>query len=80
MNEESKNEYHHRAEQIMKVFAKLIDATLKGEFEEDMGFILLIYPHSKEGIAHYVSNSKRSDIIPALRETADRLEKNKTPS
>lgn len=35
-------------------------------------FVLLVF--DDPGVAQYVSNAERSDIIKALRETADRLE------
>jgi len=41
-----------------------------------MGFALLVFEFGKPGIGNYISNAQRSDMIQALRETADRLEKN----
>lgn len=43
---------------------------------------LLVYEFNRPGMANYVSNGNREDMIKALRETADRLEKGhefKTP-
>lgn len=64
-----------RMKEIMRVLATVIEMTLQGRFVEDMGFALLAYPHGKETTAHYISNSEMSDVIKALREAADRLEK-----
>ncbi|MGI0106719.1 hypothetical protein [Salinimicrobium sp. WS361] len=40
------------------------------------GCTILVYPHYDKGIANYISDSERSDMIKHLRSTADRLEKN----
>jgi len=46
----------------------------------EMGFALLLFKHNVPGVANYVSNSNREDMIKALRETADMLEaKNDIP-
>lgn len=37
-------------------------------------YTLLVF--DDPGVAHYVSNCRRSDIIKAMRECADRLERN----
>ena len=39
------------------------------------GFVLLTFGFDAPGIANYVSNGTRADIIIAMRECADRLEK-----
>lgn len=41
----------------------------------DMFICLLVAPFNP-GISNYISNGSRKDVITALRETADRLEKN----
>jgi len=41
-----------------------------------LGFALIVFEHYKPGISNYISNSNREDMVKALRETADRLEKN----
>lgn len=56
---------------------------LKESLPKELGFALLVFPLGGPGISNYVSNGTREDMIKALRETADRLEKNqdfKTPS
>lgn len=40
-------------------------------------FVLLIAPFKEHGMANYISNGTREDIIKFMRETADSLEKNK---
>jgi hypothetical protein len=48
----------------------------------DLGFCLLVFEFHNAGMANYIANAQRPDMIKALRETADRLEKRqdfKTP-
>ena len=40
------------------------------------GWCVLVFGFDKPGIANYISNAKRESMIKALRETADRLERN----
>ncbi len=40
-------------------------------------YALLVFPFGDPGVGNYVSNVKREDMIDALREAANRLEKNK---
>jgi hypothetical protein len=42
---------------------------------QDFGFAIIVFPFNNPGISNYISNANRSDMIKALRETADRLEK-----
>jgi len=39
-------------------------------------FICMLVGPYEPGICNYISNGQRSDVIKALRETADRLENN----
>ena len=41
---------------------------------KDMGFAILVFPFNS-GTSNYISNAQRPDMIKALRETANRLEK-----
>ena len=59
---------------IMKHLAHAIDGVMKDNFGEK-GFCLLVFDFHKPGIANYISNARREDMIKSLRETADRLEK-----
>lgn len=60
--------------------AQLMRKALKKVTELIPGYCitLLVWEFNKPGLANYVSNGDRSDMIKALRETADRLEKNQT--
>lgn len=55
----------------MKQMADKISAILPKGF----GFVLLVFPFGESGIANYISNANRKDIITMLREAADRFEK-----
>ena len=41
-----------------------------------LGFALLVFEFENPGIANYISNSQRKDMIKAMKETIERLEKN----
>jgi len=58
-------------EEQMRVVADLLSM----QFPE-MGFALIIFPFENPGVSNYISNGDRDGMIEALRETADRLEKN----
>lgn len=48
----------------------------------DFGFAIVVFKFHEPGESNYISNAQRPDMIKALRETADRLERNqdyKTP-
>lgn len=42
-----------------------------------LGFALLVYEFNNPGIANYISNGQRQDMIKAMKETIERLESNK---
>ena len=63
------------AQDYMQAAAKAVDKTLKNNNLE-AGFCVLVFGFDRPGIANYVSNADRESMIKALRETADRLEKN----
>lgn len=42
---------------------------------KDFGFSIIVFPFNQPGVSNFISNVNRSDMIKALRETADRLEK-----
>lgn len=60
---------------LYQKLAKTIDRTLKRECGPNTGFCLLVFGFHQPGISNYVSNADRADMIKALRETADRLER-----
>lgn len=47
----------------------------KSVLPEGWGITILTYQLNKPGIANYISDAERGDMIKMLRETADRLEK-----
>ncbi|MCK5615042.1 hypothetical protein KAR91_74960 [Candidatus Pacearchaeota archaeon] len=65
-------------ENFLNKTASAISESLKKAFGPKTGFALLIFEFDNHGIGNYVSNVERSTMIDALRETADRLEKNQT--
>ncbi len=59
---------------VLKALAKAISEALT---PFNFGFCLLIFPKNKKhGIANYISDCDRDDMIKFLRNTADRIEKN----
>lgn len=61
----------------LQALASIIDQVLNPDQEnKGTGFCLLVFGFNAPGISNYVSNANRADMIKALRETADRLEKN----
>ena len=40
----------------------------------DVCFMLIVWPETEGALSNYISNADRSEMIKALRETADRLE------
>lgn len=64
-----------RIEGSLKLLAAGLNDVITEWFGE-MGFALVMFEFNHPGIGNYVSNAKREDMIKALRETADRLEKN----
>jgi hypothetical protein len=66
-------------DKMLRDFAREIDWKLVETFGENkVGFALLVFEFGdREGHGgHYISNAQRDDMIKALRETADRLERN----
>ena len=54
----------------MQAFGDLLTKELPG-----MGWVLMVFNFEAPGIGNYISNGTRKDMIKALREAADRLEK-----
>lgn len=48
---------------------------IKAALPRGCGFAVLFWPLGTHGVAQYGSNCHRADMIAALRETADRLER-----
>lgn len=67
------------SKEIMQAMGSAIGDTIPKGF----GYALIIFPFGGSCISNYISNADRSDMIKALRETADALEGKKvfqTPS
>lgn len=64
-------------DKMMRDFARDIDWKLIETFGENrVGFALIVFEFGPGGEGgHYISNGRRDDMIQALRETADRLER-----
>lgn len=43
---------------------------------KEMGYAIIVFKFNEPSISNYISNAQRPNMIKALRETADRLEKN----
>ena len=63
-----------KIEALLKGIAVAIDGVLQKELGP-MGFAVMIFEFHRPGISNYISNAEREDMIKALRELADRLEK-----
>lgn len=61
-------------EELMAEIAKVLDEALKEIYGVRMGFFLSTFRFDIPGMADYVSNANREQIIEALKETAKRFE------
>lgn len=61
----------HKTLKLMNKVAGMIKEKFEG-----YGFCLIIFKFHEPGTSNYISNAERPTMIQALRETADRLEKN----
>ena len=64
---------HDELAQVMQLLASSFERFVKVLGIERMGFAILMWNHPR--VVQYVSNCKRSEIVPALRELADKLER-----
>ena len=62
-------------EEIMRELGASISSVLKG-VSNNLGFALIVFEFNKPGISNYISSGQRLDMIKALKETVERLEKN----
>lgn len=60
--------------ELRKLTSSILDA-IKARLPEGTGFCVLFWPFGEHGISQYGSNARRQDMILALRECADRLER-----
>ena len=66
-----------KKENFLQFLAGGINALLEAEYGRKIGFGLIVFEFgecSKSG--DYISNGDRKDMVKALRETAERIEKN----
>ena len=63
------------SDKALRFIASLLDSDLSSAYGRRMGFALVVFQFGVGGVGDYISNGERSDIIKAMRETADRLEK-----
>lgn len=67
----------NRTKEQMQAIAAGMDNVLNGQGETKFGFVVLVYPmNGKEGNrTNYVSNGNRSEVIAAMKEIVERLDK-----
>lgn len=60
--------------ELRELTTQILNA-VKERLPATTGFAVLFWPHGEHGISQYGSNCSRKDMILALRECADRLER-----
>ena len=60
----------------LRELAEILADVLEDIYNKRMGFGLVVFEFHKVGVGDYVSNAERNDMIKALQELAERLEKN----
>ena len=68
-------EMQQQTEELMRYLGKILDDAIS-EFFPQAGFALIIFKFHEEGLSNYISNAERGSMIKALKEIAERLEKN----
>lgn len=59
----------------LQEFAQILDNAFNPDKKNrSVGFVLLTFGFGAPGIANYISNGSRDDMVTALREAANRLE------
>lgn len=58
----------------MRKMARIIDEILNGKGPSDYGFALFIFKTNDPGMANYIGNCQRADMLKALKETVARWE------
>lgn len=61
--------------EYLEILAKAISESLDQSYKRHIGFALIVFDFNSK-TADYISNSERNNMVEALRETADRIEKN----
>jgi hypothetical protein len=67
-----------KTEETMRGLAQGIDEVLEKATGQKKGFALVVFEFGQPGLGNYISNARREDMVAALRETADRIEKRET--
>ncbi len=60
--------------ELRELTSRILNA-IKARLPKDTSFAVLFWPQGEHAVSQYGSNCQRSDMIKALREAADRLEK-----
>lgn len=68
--EDDMDEIQDGSAEILQAFAQTLEETFPG-----YGFALIVFEFDAPALSNYISNAQRPDMIKALRETANRLEK-----
>ena len=58
-------------DETMNKLARLLDAYFNGErrsTEQDIGFILMVFPFGEGGQVNYISNAKHEDVVMMLKQ------------
>jgi len=62
-------------EAAVQELGRALNELITDIYGKQMGFALIIFEFYKPGIGDFISNAEREDMIKALRECAERLEK-----
>lgn len=68
--------YKSMNQQEREIFMREIAGMIDSQLDEEICFTLIVWPEHHQALSNYISNGNRVDVIKALRETADRLERN----
>ena len=66
-----------KQEIFLRDLISAVSNVLDDEYDKHMGIALIIFDFDGDQ-TDYICNAKRKEMIKALRETADRIEKNET--
>lgn len=78
MTEKTGIEDLRRTEEFLNELAKTLDEVLEESLGKRLGFAMIIFEFGAPGIANYISNAERDDMIEALKGTVERFEKGET--
>ena len=78
MAEKTEVEKLQATKEFLSTLAETLDEVLEEYLGKRMGFAVLIFEFGAPGVANYISNAERKDMIEALKETVERFEKGET--